>query len=144
MLKEGRGPSAHESTIATIPGSPATSEGSCAAPAARSINKRVVAALAGGVGLAAVIAVAILGAVRDPADVAAAAVPLRRATATVAPPPARVLDVSQRRLASEETTEPSVLTIPTITIYGEFPRRGVAEFQRPDKRADQQSIVALP
>jgi hypothetical protein len=107
------------------------------------MSNRVVAAVAGGVGLAAVITAAALAAV-----IAAAALtyapespaPVARAATSR---PARALDPPRVRQA-EELIEPSVLIVPTVTIYGQVPRRGVAEFQRPDKRAAKDPIVALP
>jgi hypothetical protein len=96
------------------------------------MNNRVVAATAGGIGLAAVIVtVALAHAMKSPAPVAAT---LAR--------PARVLETSCLRQA--EDIEPSALTVPTVIIYGEPPRRGVAEFQKPDKHAAHQPLVALP
>lgn len=98
------------------------------------MDNRVVAAFAGGVGLAAVIAAAALAyAPKSPATVA-------DATMTR---PARAVDPPRLRVA-EELIEPSVLVIPTVTIYGQVPHRGVAEFQRPDKNAARDPIVALP
>ena len=98
------------------------------------MNNRAVAATAGGIGLAAVIAAAAL------AFVLKSSAPVADATIVR---PARVLDPRPVRQA-EEMIPPSVLLVPTVTIYGDVPRRGVAEFQKPDKRAAHDPIVALP
>ncbi len=100
------------------------------------MNRRDVAALlTGSVGLAAIAMAAALtsaGAPNTPApDVA-----IHRT--------ARVLHHSHKQPVDEEgTVEPSVLYVPTITIFGEVPRR-IADLPRPRKDDARKMAAASP
>jgi len=85
------------------------------------MNKRAVALIAGGVGLAVFVAsAAALTHTLNP--------PVQLVDETTSRH-SRIQCESQLRQAAEETVESSVLVVPTVTVVGDVPRRGVAEMQ---------------
>jgi hypothetical protein len=99
------------------------------------MDKQFVNLIAAGATLVAVASVALLAYAIDPAAGAVDA---------VIEPRLRTLDPTRQRQVAEETVEPSILVLPTITIVGEPPRRRAAELPRPDARPALDQMVALP
>ena len=94
------------------------------------MKKQFVAVVAGGVGLSVAVAstAALTYALNPPVA------PVNKASSR----PARILCETDVRQVAEETVEPSVLMVPTVTIVGDrWPARsaprGAAEMQRADE-----------